>query len=146
MPWDTYVCRHHRKLKETISTVTSLIPLFYSLGIRRNEIKHFHDDLNKHLYIYLHQNITFKLLNAALAWTKSRVGMLSNCIIIVCFVLIQKKLIYWIKSTGQKSWLNNNISETKVYFHKYWSITFLWLRLLSAVFVSEMQINVIVIK
>jgi len=27
------------------------LPLFYSLGIRRNEIKYFYNDLNKHMYI-----------------------------------------------------------------------------------------------
>ena len=53
---DTYTCRHHRKLKETISTV---IALFYK--IRRNEIKYFYKyDLNMHIYL-LAVNFTFNL-------------------------------------------------------------------------------------
>ena len=56
---DTYPISHHWKLIETISTV--ILALFCSVGKRRNEIKYFYNDLNKHIYTYLHKILQFNL-------------------------------------------------------------------------------------
>ena len=92
---DTYQCRHHRKLKETISTL--LLPLFHSLGIRRKEIKHFFmmtptSTCSTCSKYYFQTPQRRSCMNKIKSWIVERLYM-------VCFVLIQKNYIlnkkYW---------------------------------------------------